>query len=424
MFSLSLAVPFSLGIVAAFNPCGFAMLPVYVSFFLGNESDDDANVARNIIRALKVGAVLTLGFVFVFGTFGILLTTLLENLPILKYIPWVTFILGLLLVPLGIAMLFGYDLKINTPRMEKGGESGELVSMFLFGVSYAVVSLGCTIGLFLPNVIGTFTRDGWFDGVATFLAYAMGMGAVIMTLTVGMAMAKTSIATNMRKILPWIGRISGVLMTLAGAYLAVYGWWEIQVLRGNFTENSLVSFFEGFQTEVQQWINETEPARLGAGLLIIIGAALLRALWSQINQQARYGGLAALGGAWSLLEFVKVWQGERANLFILPTIRTIVDIPERISNWWSTVIDFVPYAFERMIDFFQWAGISIFGGTHVGTTTENPWRWAVLGEMIVLAMICFTIYFKWGKSYFATRADDAEIGSVVGESEPLASASV
>ena len=39
MFSADLAFPFTLGLVAAFNPCGFAMLPVYVSFFLGKDSD-------------------------------------------------------------------------------------------------------------------------------------------------------------------------------------------------------------------------------------------------------------------------------------------------------------------------------------------------------------------------------------------------
>ena len=48
MFSADLAFPFTLGLVAAFNPCGFAMLPVYVSFFLGKDSD--TSTARNIIH--------------------------------------------------------------------------------------------------------------------------------------------------------------------------------------------------------------------------------------------------------------------------------------------------------------------------------------------------------------------------------------
>ena len=60
MFSADLAFPFTLGLVAAFNPCGFAMLPVYVSFFLGK--DADSSTARNIMRALKVGLALTADF--------------------------------------------------------------------------------------------------------------------------------------------------------------------------------------------------------------------------------------------------------------------------------------------------------------------------------------------------------------------------
>ncbi len=369
MFSLSLAFPFTLGLVAAFNPCGFAMLPVYVGFFLGKDGEGQDNVARNILRALKVGGVLTLGFVAVFGAFGVLLKTLFDSFPILEYVPWVTLGLGILLVPLGIAMIMGYELKINTPRMQKGGDSGELLSMFLFGVSYAVVSLGCTIGLFIPNVIDVFNRDGWFDGVAVFLAYAIGMGAVIMTLTLAMALAKTSIATNMRKILPLVNRISGVLMMFAGIYLAIYGWYEIQIFRGNFEQNSLVTFFENIQIEVNIWIDQTGAPRLGAGLLLLVGLALLRGLWTEMGKEARWGFTGGLAVVWVLLELVGSWKApagnpdrnaEQANLFIKPIYRTIVGFPGRIGNWFT-----------------------------------DPLRWAVLGELLVLGVIGIAIYFRF-----------------------------
>ena len=36
----TLAYPFSLGLVAAFNPCGFALLPAYLGYFIGVESTD------------------------------------------------------------------------------------------------------------------------------------------------------------------------------------------------------------------------------------------------------------------------------------------------------------------------------------------------------------------------------------------------
>lgn len=353
MFSVDLAFPFTLGLVAAFNPCGFAMLPVYVSFFLGK--DADLSRARNVLRALKVGSALTAGFVAVFGAFGLLTSSILSQGAVLEYTPYVTFALGILLVPFGIAMLAGFELKISTPRLQKGGDSGEVWSMFLFGVSYAIVSLGCTVGLFIAGVSNVFASGGFVEGVSVFIAYGLGMGAVILTLTVGLAMAKTSIATNMRKVLPWVNRISGVLLVLSGIYLVIYGWWEIQVLRGNITDNRLVAFFENIQTEVNIWIDQTGPVRLGVGLLLIVGAALLRALWGELSSRNRTVGLGALGAAWLMLEFV--WQ--RANLFILPLARTILDVPERIGNWF-----------------------------------REPLRWAVLGELIVIALIASLVWFR------------------------------
>ena len=368
MFSADLAFPFTLGLVAAFNPCGFAMLPVYVSFFLGKDSD--TSTARNIMRALKVGLALTAGFVAVFGAFGILTSSLLSSGSVLNYTPYVTFGLGILLIPFGFAMLKGFELKLSTPRLQKGGDSGEVVSMFLFGVSYAVVSLGCTVGLFIAGVSNVFTSGGFVDGVSVFVAYGLGMGAVIMTLTVVLALAKTSIATNMRKILPWVNRISGVLLTLSGAYLVVYGWWEIQVLRGNIQQNSLVSFFENMQTQVNIWINETGATRLGAGLLLMVAGALIRGLWSEMNKEIRYGAVGALGMSWALLEFVQSWNGERANLFVLPLIRTIVGFPARIGNWFT-----------------------------------DPLRWAVLGELFVLGVIGLAIYFRFFRDNEGELAD-------------------
>jgi hypothetical protein len=264
-------------------------------------------------------------------------------------------------------MLTGFELKIATPRLEKGGDSGEMLSMFLFGVSYAVVSLGCTVGLFIAGVSNVFTSDGFVDGVAVFVAYGLGMGAVIMTLTIGLALAKTSIATNMRKILPWVNRISGVLLVLSGIYLVVYGWWEIQVLRGNISQNSLVSFFENMQSQVNLWIDETGATRLGCGLLILVAIALLRALWADLSVSARAVGAGALAVGWIMAEFV--WQ--RGDLFILPTIRTIIDIPERLGHWFT-----------------------------------DPWRWAVLGELFVLAIVVWTLWFRFGRKHFGSPDRD------------------
>ncbi len=375
MFSVDLAYPFTLGLVAAFNPCGFAMLPVYVSFFLGKDSERETSTGRNVLRAISVGAALTLGFVVVFGTFGILTAGLLSRGAVLENTPYVTFGLGLLLVPLGIAMLRGFELKIPTPRLDKGGESGEVFSMFLFGISYAIVSLSCTVGIFIAGVSSVFTSTGFVDGVAVFVVYALGMGAVIMTLTVGLALARTSVATNMRKLLPWINRISGVLLVISGAYLATYGWWEIQVLRGNLSTNRLVSFVEDVQTNVNVWIAQTGPTRLGIGLLILVAAALVRGIWTELSTKRRPVAVGALAAGWLSAEFVRY----DADLFVLPVIRTIGDLPERLGNWFS-----------------------------------SPIRWAVLGEMFVIAALTWTAWFRVRRLYHKRRTVSPDSRSALG----------
>ena len=75
-----LALAFGAGMLAAVNPCGFAMLPAYLSYFCGLEgsledgagSAEDASTAglRAVPRALSVTAVMTAGFVAVFGLVG------------------------------------------------------------------------------------------------------------------------------------------------------------------------------------------------------------------------------------------------------------------------------------------------------------------------------------------------------------------
>jgi cytochrome c biogenesis protein CcdA len=71
---IPVALAFTAGLVATVNPCGFAMLPAYLALFLGLEGDDPATGPRAVGRALRVGLVVSTGFVAVFAVAGALLT--------------------------------------------------------------------------------------------------------------------------------------------------------------------------------------------------------------------------------------------------------------------------------------------------------------------------------------------------------------
>ncbi len=284
-----LAFPFSAGLIAAFNPCGFAMLPTYLAFFLGQDgADDDVSLGRSILRGLIVGLTLTAGFVLVFGVLGIITSNFLSTNVVASRLPWVTMILGAGMVLLGLAMVFGYELKIAAPRLNKGGKTRELRSIFMFGVSYAVVSFGCTAPLIIGTVASSFTNQGFVDGVATFLAYALGMAAIVVVLTMSVAVARGALANKMRQVLPFVNRVSGVLLFFGGFYVAFYGWYEIRVLNDPLTPvNPVQRRVEELQATINNNIAEIGAGRFGLILLAIIGALVLFATVQSKRSAAR-----------------------------------------------------------------------------------------------------------------------------------------
>jgi cytochrome c biogenesis protein CcdA len=277
-----LAFPFAAGLVAAFNPCGFAMLPTYLTYFLGLD-DDNTSVAKSVLRGASVGLALTAGFLTVFAVFGVLFEVVLgagARSAIQSALWIVTVISGLFILGLGVAMIRGFQPVLNLPKLQMGTGSRQVGSMYLFGVSYGVVSLGCTIGPFLVAVTGSVANtNARFGSLWAFIAYALGMGAVIVFLTMALAAGRSGVANKMRSLLPKINRASGVLLVLAGIYLVSYGWFEKDPLNNS---NFIIDGAEGIQSSIVNWIsNDLGAERAGLAMLVAIavigvGAALWR----------------------------------------------------------------------------------------------------------------------------------------------------
>lgn len=255
---------------ATVNPCGFAILPAYLSTFLG--SDHRAGGANAVVRALRVSAALTGGFVAVFGIFGLVVTPF--ALSIEEHLPWVTIVIGVALVALGISLLRGREISLRIPKLQKGGRDGSLLSMFLFGVSYATASLSCTLGPFLAVTTSTFRSSSFLAGTAVFFTYAIGMGLVIGILTVALALAKTSVVDRFQRVLPIINRFAGALLITAGAYVAYYGWYEIRILRGPTTD-PIINRAVRIQSWLQNHIVPDNPIRVAIVAMTILGVLIV-----------------------------------------------------------------------------------------------------------------------------------------------------
>lgn len=208
MNELALAVV--AGMVATVNPCGFAMLPAYLAL-----------VARgNLARAFVSGLVMTAGFVTFFGLFGLLITPLATTLK--RYLPFVTVVIGAVMIVVGVLLVIGKNLYLRLPKLQAAPNS--LWSMYGYGIAFAIASLSCAIGPFLA-VVGASLQTG---GVA-FLAYALGMGLVVTAL----AVMGSVLAPRVRKLLPHVGRIGGVVLIAVGAYVTYYGIYELRLFLAN-----------------------------------------------------------------------------------------------------------------------------------------------------------------------------------------------
>ena len=266
-----LALAFSAGMVATINPCGFALLPAYLSYFLGLEAGSETPRRAPVMRALAVSLAVTLGFLVVFAVMGFAWTSISGVIG--RRLPYFTIVIGVALIALGVAMLRGFEPVVRLPKVQLGSTSREMGSMFLFGISYAIASLSCTIPIFIGIVSTTLERTSFTAGVATFLAYGLGMGLTLSVLTIAVALARSGIVTSFKRILPHVNRISGGLLIAAGAFVAYYAWVEIQELnqRGG---SSLVSWTRDLQSSALRWVESVGGTRLALGAIIVVAAAV------------------------------------------------------------------------------------------------------------------------------------------------------
>ena len=269
-----LDVPYALaigaGMVATVNPCGFAMLPAYLGFFVGTDDGESRALRDRVARALVVSTAMTVGFVTVFGIVGLLVQTVAQSID--DHLSKVTIGIGILLVLLGLWLLTGHELRINGPKLQRGGRDRTLVSMYLFGVSYATASLSCTLGPFLVALTPTFRHSGTASGLLAFVAYALGMGLVVASATVALAGAQQTWITRLRNLGPIINRVSGALLILAGLYVAWYGYWELQ---GDFAADPIVDGAARIQTWLTNQVADLPRWPLAVVLVLALAAVVL-----------------------------------------------------------------------------------------------------------------------------------------------------
>jgi cytochrome c biogenesis protein CcdA len=277
MIDAPLAWAFTAGLVATVNPCGFAMLPAYLSYFVGRDDDGAPAADRHsaVGRALATGVVVSLGFLLVFSAVGGLVSAGLRS--VVDAVPWISIVIGALLALLGAAMIAGFRPTVRLPHLRLGGSHRGLPSMFLFGISYAVASLSCTLPIFLAVVAGTITRGNVASGLLTFLAYGAGMSLVLLTLTLALALAKGTIVDRLRGGRRYVSVASGALLVVAGGYIVYYWTLALAAEPGDNGWSGASTFVAQLSGQVASALGRS-PLLVGLVLGSLVAAALVYVL--------------------------------------------------------------------------------------------------------------------------------------------------
>jgi cytochrome c biogenesis protein CcdA len=258
------SLAFAAGLVAALNPCGFAMLPAYLVLVVRGEGASDPETRTNtstglaaVGRALAATGGMGLGFLTVFGLFGAL--TISAGATVQRYLPYLVAVIGIVLVALGIWLLSGRELTLLTPRYPGGrwAPTARLGSMYGYGVGYAIASLSCTVGPFLAVTAAGLRRGSLIGSASIYLAYIAGLTLVIGVLAVAAAVASSAVVNRLRRILPYVNRISGALLVLVGLYVGYFALYEIRLHNANGLEpNTFLAATGRVQGAVAGWVHQ------------------------------------------------------------------------------------------------------------------------------------------------------------------------
>lgn len=267
----TLVLAFTAGMVASVNPCAFSLLPAYIGAFVTGDDVSEAVEVR-ILRAVGVASAVSVGFVAVFGVAGLLLGSVSGQ--VRRQIPWVTIAIGGVLVVAGLAVMAGWKPRLFGGGVVLGGSRSRFVSMVGFGVSYAVASLSCTIGPFLA-VTGAAISLSTVGGIASYVAYALGMGVVILAVSVAAALARTSLVATLRGVSRFAPLAGGFLMILTGLYAIWYGRWALAVYGGDLETDPLIDVGETLRVQVLVAVESFGAIRLAALIVLVVVFAVI-----------------------------------------------------------------------------------------------------------------------------------------------------
>jgi cytochrome c biogenesis protein CcdA len=260
------------------------MLPAFLGYYISGGGGDvrSGSFLGRLTQGFAVGAAVSGGFAGAFILAAVLVVAGLRSL--VRYVPWAAVTIGVGLVALGVALLAGHHLAVGVGERLRPGDQRTYRRMAVFGAAYAVASLSCTLAVFLVVVAQALATANWLGTAAVLVAYGAGAATVLTALSVSTAVAQGTVATSLRRALPAVERLGGVLLVVSGLYLVVY--W-LPELTGSVPGRSVASISQRFSGQLSDLVDANRGVLGASGLVLLAVGVGLAIRLRRLHRPAR-----------------------------------------------------------------------------------------------------------------------------------------
>lgn len=286
------AIPLSLAVVAGglatLNPCGFPLLPAFLTYYTGASEENLPSAPNRMAQGLLVGVLVTAGFLGLFTVVG--LPLMFGAKLVSQAVPWAGVAIGVTLFVVGLLTLTGRRVGLSFARATAPRGTRNARTMVLFGVAYGVASLGCTLPIFL-TLVGASLGSAGTSSIVVFAAYGVGMATVLMALSVAAALLKRGLARALGQLLPGLPALTGVLLMLSGAYLTYY-WLRFEFgPRATLSSDPLVGIVTRFTARLEVIAGDRGSLLIGScALVVMAGTATAAWQWRRARTERNLRG--------------------------------------------------------------------------------------------------------------------------------------
>ena len=202
------------GFASFISPCILPMLPIYISYFIG---EDNKKVSKAVINSI--------GFVLGFTIVFILLSVLASSFGgiISSNIKYVKIVFGIIIILLGLNYIELIKIMFlnRTKNANKKAKDLNFVKSMLFGMLFSISWTPC-IGSFLASALLLIAKNqDMVKGMILILVYSLGLG-IPFIISAALLEKLKEVFNFIKEHYNIIKRISGVILIIMGIYMIFF----------------------------------------------------------------------------------------------------------------------------------------------------------------------------------------------------------